>query len=156
MEWAIRQGIETATFHILTPYPGTGLHQRLTAQGRIRSQNWILYDTRHAVFQPAGMMPETLERGYWGAYRDFYRWESIFQGANAHEDFGGRLRHLAYSAGWKKFEPLWDWVIRLQRVGNFRPLLEALLEKPNKHRNAEVTIQNRTDNPRKCSKIVST
>src|SRR5262249_54729063 len=26
VEWAIEQGIETATFHILTPYPGTALH----------------------------------------------------------------------------------------------------------------------------------
>ena len=28
------QGIETATFHILTPYPGTALYQRMEAQGR--------------------------------------------------------------------------------------------------------------------------
>src|SRR5205814_4475225 len=26
VEWAINNGIETATFHILTPYPGTALH----------------------------------------------------------------------------------------------------------------------------------
>ena len=26
VEWAVNQGIETATFHILTPYPGTALH----------------------------------------------------------------------------------------------------------------------------------
>jgi radical SAM superfamily enzyme YgiQ (UPF0313 family) len=29
VDWAISQGIETATFHILTPYPGTALHQRI-------------------------------------------------------------------------------------------------------------------------------
>src|SRR5579871_5639037 len=29
VEWAIRQGIETSTFHILTPYPGTALHARI-------------------------------------------------------------------------------------------------------------------------------
>jgi radical SAM superfamily enzyme YgiQ (UPF0313 family) len=29
VEWAVEQGVETATFHILTPYPGTPLHQRL-------------------------------------------------------------------------------------------------------------------------------
>ena len=33
VEWAIQQGIETATFHILTPYPGTALHQRIQAAG---------------------------------------------------------------------------------------------------------------------------
>jgi radical SAM superfamily enzyme YgiQ (UPF0313 family) len=131
VEWAVQQGIETATFHILTPYPGTALHQRLSEQERILSENWDLYDTRHTVFQPVGMSPETLEAGYWQAYADFYRWGSIFHSAAAHEDWRGCLRHLAYSAGWKKFEPLWDLVIRLQRVANFRPLLEAVLnERP--------------------------
>ncbi len=130
VDWAIKQGIETATFHILTPYPGTALRQRLADQGRITSQNWDLYDTRHAVFRPAGMNAETLESGYWQAYQDFYRWGSILRAAGAHADWLDRLRHLAYAGGWKKFEPLWDWVIRLQRVANFRPLLEALLDKP--------------------------
>jgi radical SAM superfamily enzyme YgiQ (UPF0313 family) len=127
VDWAIQQGIETATFHILTPYPGTALHQRLTAQGRITSQNWDLYDTRHAVFNPARMNAEALESGYWQAYQDFYQWGSILRGAGAHADLSSRLRHLAYAGGWKKFEPVWDWVIRLQRVANFRPLLESLL-----------------------------
>ena len=27
VEWAIDNGVETATFHILTPYPGTALFQ---------------------------------------------------------------------------------------------------------------------------------
>jgi radical SAM superfamily enzyme YgiQ (UPF0313 family) len=127
VDWAIQRGIETATFHILTPYPGTGLHQRLSAEGRITSQDWDLYDTRHAVFRPAGMSAAALEAGYWRAYRNFYRWRSILRGANAHQNWHRGLRHLAYAGGWKKFEPLWDWVVRLQRVGNFRPLLEAIL-----------------------------
>ena len=29
VQWAIEQGIETATFHILTPYPSTALYQRM-------------------------------------------------------------------------------------------------------------------------------
>lgn len=127
VEWAIKQGIETATFHILTPYPGTALHHKLANQGRITTQNWDLYDTRHAVFLPAGMDAETLERGYWGAYHDFYRWGSIFRAAGAHEDWLDQLRHLAYAGGWKKFESVWNYVIKVQRVGKFRPILEALL-----------------------------
>lgn len=128
VEWAIRQGVETATFHILTPYPGTNLHARIQAEGRITTTNWDLYDTRHAVFQPAKMSAEALEAGYQGAYREFYQWSSIFQGAWTKPDWAGRLRHLAYAGGWKKFEPLWDWVIRLHRVSNFLPLLETILE----------------------------
>lgn len=127
VEWAVEQGIETATFHILTPYPGTMLHQRLFNQGRITSQNWDLYDTRHPVFRPANMSADALEKGYWGAYKNFYSWRSILRAAAAHDGWGAQMRHLAYASGWKKFEPAWDWVIRLRRVGSFRPLLESIL-----------------------------
>ena len=125
--WAVTQGVETATFHILTPYPGTRLHQRMAAEGRILTQDWDLYDTRHAVFQPRRMTPQELEAGYWRAYHDFYRWSSIFQAAWAHPALAGKLRHLVYTGGWKKFAPAWDWVIRAKRVGGFLPLLETVL-----------------------------
>jgi radical SAM superfamily enzyme YgiQ (UPF0313 family) len=127
VEWAIDHGIETATFHILTPYPGTALHRRLEAQGRIVVHNWDRYDTRHAVFRPARMSGEELERGYRRAYRDFYRWRSIVRGACAHDDVLAGLRHAAYAAGWKKFEPLWDLVIRAKRAGLMLPVLETIL-----------------------------
>jgi radical SAM superfamily enzyme YgiQ (UPF0313 family) len=129
VEWAISQGVETATFHILTPYPGTALYERLAGAGRISSQNWDLFDTRHVVFHPAKMSPEALEAGYWRAYRDFYRWSSIFRSAWAQEGLAERLRHVAYVSGWKKFEPLWDWVIKAKRVGDFLPLLETILSR---------------------------
>jgi radical SAM superfamily enzyme YgiQ (UPF0313 family) len=127
VEWAIGQGIETATFHILTPYPGTTLYRRLAAQGRITSSNWDLYDTRHVVYRPVQMTAETLEAGYWRAYQDFYRWRAIFRGAWAKKSWTERLRHMAYAGGWKKFEPLWDWVIRARRVSHMLPLLEGIL-----------------------------
>jgi radical SAM superfamily enzyme YgiQ (UPF0313 family) len=127
VEWAIAQGVETATFHILTPYPGTALFGRMEAQGRILHRDWDLYDTRHVVYRTAGMSAEALEKGYWRAYRDFYRWGSILRGAATKDTLRGRLRHAAYAAGWKKFEPLWDWIIRLKRVGGALPVLEAVL-----------------------------
>jgi radical SAM superfamily enzyme YgiQ (UPF0313 family) len=127
VEWAIESGIETATFHILTPYPSTALYKRMIAQERIITNDWDRYDTRHAVFRPAKMTVETLEAGYWRAYKDFYRWGSIVRGSWAHDGTVERLRHIAYSAGWKKFEPLWDWVIRAKRVTRLLPILEAVL-----------------------------
>jgi radical SAM superfamily enzyme YgiQ (UPF0313 family) len=127
VEWAIEHGIETATFHILTPYPGTALHSRMAAQGRITTGNWDLYDTRHVVFRPARMTAEELEHGYRRAYRNFYRWGSLVRGASAHDTLTGSLRHLAYAAGWKKFEPCWDLVIRAKRAGMMLPVLEAIL-----------------------------
>jgi hypothetical protein len=43
------------------------------------------------------------------------------------------LRHFAYAAGWKKFEPLWDWVIRMKRVTTMLPTLESILAGFGKH-----------------------
>lgn len=125
--WAVGQGIETATFHILTPYPGTVLHSRLAAQGRILHSDWDLYDTRHAVFRPARLTPQALEAGYWRAYRDFYSWRSIAASAAGHGNLLAALRHFAYTAAWKKCEPLWDLVVRARRLSIGLPVLEAVL-----------------------------
>jgi hypothetical protein len=73
------------------------------------------------------MNAETLEAGYWRAYRDFYRWRSIWQSAATKPELTGRLRHVAYAGGWKKFEPLWDVVIRAKRVTRLLPILETIL-----------------------------
>jgi radical SAM superfamily enzyme YgiQ (UPF0313 family) len=127
VEWAVEQGIETATFHILTPYPGTALYRRLATQGRITTANWDVYDTRHAVFRPARMTAQTLEEGYWRAYREFYAWGSILRGAWTKQKLHGKLRHVAYAGGWKKFEPVWDRVIRAKRVSSMLPILERVL-----------------------------
>jgi radical SAM superfamily enzyme YgiQ (UPF0313 family) len=127
VEWAIRSGITTATFHILTPYPGTALFGEMTAQDRLVTRNWDLYDTRHVVYRPIGLSPEDLKRGYDWAYRTFYRWDSIFRAASAHSSAKHALKHLAYSAGWKKFEAAWNLVIRIKQLGHMRPALEAVL-----------------------------
>jgi radical SAM superfamily enzyme YgiQ (UPF0313 family) len=129
VEWAIGQGIETATFHILTPYPGTVLHENMERKKRIFTSNWDLYDTRHAVFSHPRMAAETLEAGYWHAYDEFYKWRNIVLSSFVHEQAIDILRHIAYTGGWKKFEPLWDWVIRAKRVTNFLPLLESVLSR---------------------------
>jgi radical SAM superfamily enzyme YgiQ (UPF0313 family) len=128
VDWALEQGIQTATFHILTPYPGTKLRQRLQHEGRINANNWDLYDTRHAVFQPRHMTHAQLESGYRQAYHDFYRFSSIFKSAGQQQATVDQLRHLAYVCGWKKFEPLWDFIIRCGLLPAFLPLLEGVLD----------------------------
>jgi radical SAM superfamily enzyme YgiQ (UPF0313 family) len=126
VEWAVATGLETATFHIMTPYPGTALFRRMEAAGRIVHRDWDLYDTRHVVHRPRGMTAEQLEAGYWQAYRDFYRWPNIWRGA-AGKPAADRARHLAYAGGWKKFEPVWDALIRARQVTRALPLLERTL-----------------------------
>lgn len=128
VDWALRQGIETATFHILTPYPGTPLYTRMQAEQRLTCHDYNFYDTRHAVFQPKRLSPQALEEGYWRAYQQFYAWPSIVQAAWTKPDLGAKLRHLAYTGAWKKTEPIWDWVIRQGWLPWFRPALENVLE----------------------------
>jgi radical SAM superfamily enzyme YgiQ (UPF0313 family) len=132
--WAIENGVETATFHILTPYPGTAFHRRMQDAGRIVHENWDLYDTRHVVFRPARMSAEQLEDGYAWAYREFYRWSSISGAPRPRSRPRPCCGHAAYAGGWKKLEPMWDWVIRTRRVAALRPMLEAVLTGFGRHR----------------------
>jgi hypothetical protein len=73
------------------------------------------------------MTASELEAGYWRAYEQFYRWSAIARGAAAHASTISGLRHFAYAAGWKKFEPLWDVIIRAKRAGMMLPVLESIL-----------------------------
>jgi hypothetical protein len=41
---------------------------------------------------------------------------------------------VAYAGGWKKFEPIWDWIIRAKRATHMLPALESILECFGKHR----------------------
>jgi radical SAM superfamily enzyme YgiQ (UPF0313 family) len=127
VDWALENGIETATFHILTPYPGTALYERLLKEGRIISTRWDDYDTRHAVFKPSRISPAVLEEGYWRSYKNFYSWSSIFKAAAIKPSIPEKIRHVLYSGGWKKFEFLWTPIIRMKMMRKMRPLLETIL-----------------------------
>jgi len=127
VDWAVDVGITTATFHILTPYPGTGLFQEMDSHNRIETHNWDLYDTRHVIYRPSCMSPAELKRGYDWAYEEFYRWSNILNAASAHASLKHQAKHFFYSAGWKKFERAWDIAIRIKQLSQIRPLLEAVL-----------------------------
>ena len=110
-------------------------------EGRITTSDWDRYDTRHTVFKPKRIGAETLEAGYWHAYRDFYRWDKIIQASRVHPLLTDQLRHIAYAAGWKKFEPMWDWIIRAKRVANFLPVLETTLAGFGAHHENEESLE---------------
>jgi len=64
---------------MLTPYPGTPLFERLKAEGRIMTEDWMKYNSRtDVVFQPKNMTPEELLEGFNRANREFYRLGNIF------------------------------------------------------------------------------
>lgn len=87
------------------------------------------YDTRHVVFEPKLMDRKTLLDGYHRAYQNFYSWRNIACASLQHKSVKHRVKHLAYSAGWRKFEPLWDTVIRARQLRVMTPLLEGVLSK---------------------------
>lgn len=55
LDWIVKNRIETVTSHILTPYPGTVLYDRLKKEGRILTDDLSLYNTSHVVFAPKNM-----------------------------------------------------------------------------------------------------
>jgi radical SAM superfamily enzyme YgiQ (UPF0313 family) len=140
VDWAVTSGITTATFHILTPYPGTQLYADMAAERRLTTNNWDLYDTRHVVYRPKSVSPAALKAGYDWSYRAFYEWQAIVKAAAAHHSLKHSIKHFAYSAGWKKFEPAWDFVIRLKQLAQMRPVLEAVLSPVRKDQPKEVVI----------------
>lgn len=129
VDWAVQQGLTTCTFHILTPYPGTGLYKSMAAENRLLHSNWDLYDTRNVVYKTRGLTAEQLKAGYDWSYREFYSWSNIARASLQHEDIKHQLKHFAYAGGWKKFEPMWNFIIKTRGLNRMLPLLEAILSK---------------------------
>lgn len=131
VEWGVKNAITTATYHILTPYPGTRLFQKMEEEGRILTKNWDLYDTRNVVYKTKGLTAEELKKGYDWAYKEFYTWANIFKASKNHDITKHKLKHFFYTAGWKKFEPFWNFVIKTKQLNNMTPVLESILSKIN-------------------------
>jgi len=140
VDWAVTNGLTTCTFHILTPYPGTRLFKTMEAQDRILHRNWDQYDTRQVVYKTIGLDAEKLKKGYDWSYRAFYSWSNIWKASLQHDQLKHVIKHFAYAGGWKKFEPLWNFMIKTRGLNKMLPLLEAILSKVNKQKKAEAGI----------------
>jgi radical SAM superfamily enzyme YgiQ (UPF0313 family) len=108
-EWVEENRLESATFHILTPYPGTPFFRELEAQGRILHRDFSRYDTAHAVFRPKHMTPEELERGYGWLYERLFSNASIW--ARRPSDPRAVPAYLAMSYLYKRSNRLWRELI---------------------------------------------
>ena len=90
VEFVLKAKLEVVYFSILTPYPGTRLHQRLTEEGRLLTEDWDLYDANHVVYQPKTFTPDQLLEGYYGALKEVYTVPSI-------------MKRLWGTTSWKNF-----------------------------------------------------
>ncbi len=129
VDWAVRQSLTTSTYHILTPYPGTRLFKQMEADGRLLHKQWDKYDTRQVVYKTTGLTANELKAGYDWAYREFYSWSNILKASYNHHDLKFFLKHFAYAGGWKKFEPMWNFLIKTQALNKTLPVLEAILSR---------------------------
>ena len=122
-QWVEENRLECATFHILTPYPGTPLFRQMEAQGRLLHRDWNLYDTAHVVFRPARMSVEELEQGYRWCYERLFSHRSIW--ARRPQDATAVLPYLAMSYLYKRSNFLWHLLIRYRLTATvWRPLVE--------------------------------
>jgi radical SAM superfamily enzyme YgiQ (UPF0313 family) len=121
--WIEENRLECATFHILTPYPGTPLFRAMKAEGRILHERWAEYDTAHVVFRPKQMTPEALFDGYAWLYRRLFSHASIWR--RRPERRSEVLAYLGMSYFYKRANWLWPLLIRHRATHTlWRPLVE--------------------------------
>jgi radical SAM superfamily enzyme YgiQ (UPF0313 family) len=123
-DWVERNRLECATFHILTPYPGTPLFRQMEAEGRLLHRDWDRYDTAHCVFRPRHMTPEQLEDGYAWSYRRLFSLASIWRRRpNRPSEIAA---YLTMSLLYKRANTLWPFLIRHRLThAVWRPLVLA-------------------------------
>jgi radical SAM superfamily enzyme YgiQ (UPF0313 family) len=123
VEWVEQNRLECATFHILTPYPGTPLFEQLEKEKRIVHRDWRLYDTAHVVFEPKLMSGEELMAGYERCYRRLFSHRSIWR--RRPKDWRAVLPYLAMSYLYKRSNRIWRLLIRYRLTAFvWRPLVE--------------------------------
>jgi len=98
-------GIPLVQFHILTPYPGTELYNKIVRQKRLLHNNWSLYDAKHVVFSPKKMSANELKSGFDNAWKLFYSTKSIYSRMKYLKDINSitRRKIMILNFGYKFF-----------------------------------------------------
>lgn len=90
LEFVTKAKIEVCYYSILTPYPGTRLHHRLTHERRILTTDWSQYDTCHVVYRPRAFTPDQLLAGYHRVLKESFSLPGIVRrlwGTTAYKPF---------------------------------------------------------------------
>ena len=124
LDWIVKNKIETVTSHILTPYPGTELNNRLKKEGRIISDDLSKYNTAHVVFRPAQMSEQELYNGYIWIYKQIYSLKNILK--RMPEDKSQRTAYLLFNFLYRKYGRFNDLVCKLITYKNVGIIAEKL------------------------------
>lgn len=111
LDWIVKNKIETVTSHILTPYPGTALYDRMKSEGRILTDDLTLYNTAHVVYQPRGMTRQELYQGYHWIYKEIYSLKNIWR--RRPESKGIRAAYFTFNLLYRKYGKFTDMLCHL-------------------------------------------
>jgi radical SAM superfamily enzyme YgiQ (UPF0313 family) len=122
-EFAVHAKIDLPRFAIVTPFPNTGLYNRLDREDRILTKNWELYDGQHVVFEPKRMSVRELQDGTEAAWKHAYSGRSILRRLmHSPAPWGVRLAtnlgYRFYAHHLSRFYNC-DWIIG--RAGQYAP-----------------------------------
>lgn len=118
LDWIVQNKIETVTSHILTPYPGTKLYDRLKNEGRIISDDLSLYNTANVVYQPKNLSSDELYNGYIWMYKNIYSLKNIIKRMPEKKD--QRAAYFMFNFFYRKFGKFTDFLCKLityERIG---------------------------------------
>lgn len=71
--------LDSASFSILTPYPGTRLFERFEKEGRITNYDWSRYEEGKVNYKPAKLTEEELLKGIRYVAKDFFSVKQSFK-----------------------------------------------------------------------------
>ncbi len=118
LDWIVKNKIETVTSHILTPYPGTALYDRLKKEGRIITDDLSLYNTAEVVFKPKNMSAKEVYDGYIWLYKQVYSLKNIFK--RMPESKNQRAAYFMFNLLYRKYGRFTDFLckfISYKRIG---------------------------------------
>lgn len=79
LAFLLRNKIASASFNILTPYPGTKIYNMFKEEGRLLSNKWKYYGHSTCVFRPKNMTPYELQRGKIWVKKEFSKMSNILR-----------------------------------------------------------------------------
>jgi radical SAM superfamily enzyme YgiQ (UPF0313 family) len=79
LEFLNRTKVGTASFNILTPYPGTRVYEQFKKEGRLLTEDWKYYDHSTCVFRPKHMSAHELQRGKIWVKKEFSKMTNIMK-----------------------------------------------------------------------------
>ncbi len=101
VDWLVKLKVDTLTSHILTPYPGTKIYDKMLKDGRITDFDLSKYTTSNVVFKPLHMTEKELYEGYLKVYKEFYSFKNIYKRMPTNKR--ARKGYLIFNLLYRKF-----------------------------------------------------